>query len=429
MVPSEKTQVVQTLTAPRCKPGFLLAAATVLVAAGALLCDAPAATAQGPATCEELRVAKVTGLLDPVLVDFVEGTVEAADACGAVAVILQLDSPGAVVDRDRFDELLATIDAAEVPITVWVGPSGAQAADEAFELVEAADVSGVAPGSRLRPEGRPSLGSDEAVEAGVADLGGRQAATIGDFAVNLADHGIPVESIEVDEGDEIRRQPVTRTRFAALSLVDQLAHTVASPPVAYLLFTMGMALLIFELYTAGVGVAGLVGAAFVVLGSYGLYVLSATPIGIALLVLAMFGFAVDVQTGVPRVWTGVGTVAFVAGSLLLYDEVALSWITLVIGVAGIMLFMLGAMPAMVRSRFSTPTIGREWMIGEHGVARTPVSPDGTVDVRDAPWRARTNRATPIAAGDPVRVAAIDGLVLEVEPLEGAARDYRERSAH
>ena len=66
------------------------------------------------------------------------------------------------------------------------------------------------------------------------------------------------------------------------------------------------------------------------------------------------------------------------------------------------------------------------MIGEVGTAETAVDPDGVVLVRDAPWRARTNRATPIKAGEPVRVADIDGLVLEVEPLEGAARDYRER---
>jgi membrane-bound serine protease (ClpP class) len=88
--------------------------------------------------------------------------------------------------------------------------------------------------------------------------------------------------------------------------------------------------------------------------------------------------------------------------------------------------MLGGMPAMVRSRFSTPTIGREWMVGEVGTAQGPVAPDGIVSVRDAPWRARTNRATPIAAGDAVLVVAIDGLVLEVEPQVGAAVDYRER---
>jgi membrane-bound serine protease (ClpP class) len=66
------------------------------------------------------------------------------------------------------------------------------------------------------------------------------------------------------------------------------------------------------------------------------------------------------------------------------------------------------------------------MVGEMGSARTDVDPDGVVSIRDAPWRARTNRATPIRRDEAVRVVAIDGLVLEVEPEEGGARDYRER---
>ena len=66
------------------------------------------------------------------------------------------------------------------------------------------------------------------------------------------------------------------------------------------------------------------------------------------------------------------------------------------------------------------------MIGEDGVAEVAVDPDGVVLIRGARWRARTNRATPIEAGDPVRVVAVEGLVLEVEPPEGGAQDYRER---
>ena len=62
--------------------------------------------------------------------------------------------------------------------------------------------------------------------------------------------------------------------------------------------------------------------------------------------------------------------------------------------------MLGGMTAMIRARFSTPTIGREDIVGEIGVAEVDVAPDGVVVIRDAPWRARTNRATPIAAGEP-----------------------------
>jgi len=85
------------------------------------------------------------------------------------------------------------------------------------------------------------------------------------------------------------------------------------------------------------------------------------------------------------------------------------------------------MTAMVRARFSTPTVGREDLVGELGDAEVDVAPDGVVRVRDALWRARTNRATPLRAGDRVRVVAIDGVVLEVEPESGGARDHRDRA--
>ena len=97
---------------------------------------------------------------------------------------------------------------------------------------------------------------------------------------------------------------------------------------------------------------------------------------------------------------------------------------LVIG--GTVLFMLSGMTAIIRSRFSTPTIGREELVGELGSAEADVAPDGVVRVRDALWRARTNRATPIAAGATIRVVSVEGIVLEVEPETGGARDYRER---
>jgi membrane-bound serine protease (ClpP class) len=191
--------------------------------------------------------------------------------------------------------------------------------------------------------------------------------------------------------------------------------------VAYLLFVIGLALMLFELFTAGVGVAGLVGAGAMVLGSYGLAALPTHPLGVGLLLLAIVAYGIDIQTGVPRVWSGIATVAFVTGSVVLYDGLSLSWVTLLVAIVGMSLAMLGGMPAMVRVRFSTPTIGREWMVGEIGTAVGAVSPDGIVKVRDAPWRARTSRVTPVEAGQEVRVVSIDGLVLEVEPTGGEPR--------
>ena len=128
--------------------------------------------------------------------------------------------------------------------------------------------------------------------------------------------------------------PAGETKFAQVSLLDRVMHSVASPPVTYLLFVIGMALLLFELFTAGVGIAGVVGAGAFLLGCYGLGVLPTRPLGIGLLVFAMFGYAIDIQTGVPRVWTGIATVSFVIGSLTLYDGISLSWITLLAGIVG-----------------------------------------------------------------------------------------------
>ena len=291
-------------------PAGLVALVGAIGIAGSAPAGAQDEAPDDAGSCPEVRVVEVTGLLDDVLASFVERSIAEADDCGAVAVVLQLDSPGAVVSDERMDQLVTAIEEAEVPVTVWVGPSGAAARDEAFRLVQAADVAALAPNSRLQAPGGPSIGSEQAVEQDLTDFGGRQAATLGDFIVSLSDHDVPVQVrvVEVD-GSDPRREPVTRTRFSSLSLVDQLAHTVSSPPVAYLLFTIGMALLLFEFFTAGVGVAGLVGASFFLAGGYGLAALPTNPVGVGLLVFAMFGFGVDIQTGVPRVWTVIASVS------------------------------------------------------------------------------------------------------------------------
>jgi membrane-bound serine protease (ClpP class) len=240
------------------------------------------------------------------------------------------------------------------------------------------------------------------------------------------------EIVVLDDGST-RFDTVATVRFSKLSLVDQLFHTVASPPVAYLLLLAGLALLVFEFYTAGVGIAGAVGAICTLLAFSGLAVLPTRGWALALLLLAMLAFAIDVQVGIPRLWTGVGIVLTIVGSWYLFEPVPgasmrPSWIALLAGIGGVMLAFIVGMPSMVRTRFATPTIGREWMIGQEGTVVEDVDPDGVVAIGEGKWRARTNRATPVVAGQPVRVAAIDGITLEVEPLEGAARDYRDKRA-
>ncbi|HVM53961.1 MAG TPA: NfeD family protein [Acidimicrobiales bacterium] len=364
----------------------------------------------------------MAGWIDPVLVDFVLDAVTRAPEPGLEVLVLQVDSPGALVDDATMDEVVAAIEASPVPVAVWVGESGADARGEAGRLVTAADVAGMAPRARIEVGGQ-TYGPAAALDAGLVALNQEEAAVLGTFIAAL--DGKVVDGVALETADFTEQEdgpPVARlnvqTKLAKLDLWPRLMHSFASPPVAYLLLAAGLVLLVFELFTGGVGIAGGVGAGSLVLAAYGLAVLPTNPVGLGLIILGIFGFAVDVQTGVPRFWTGVGVLSFATGSVLLYtDGIRLGWLPLVAGVVGVLLMVLAGLPATVRSRYSTPTIGRESMVGEVGEAVADVRPDGVVRVRGALWPAHTSRVTPVLAGQTVRVVGIEGPRLQVEPAE------------
>jgi membrane-bound serine protease (ClpP class) len=449
----------------------LLAGACLAIAA-AILVGEGAWARPGQATPRRngIDVVKVDGLLDPPTASLVRDAIRRANERRSTMIVLQLDSGGSV-DVD-VEPLLRDVRRSRVPIVVWVGPSGAKAKGAATLLAESAPVLSVSSGSSIGPAepvrldqpgatNRAAVGDQLAALAVRWDRNGagarRLAAenlpadaahragaintvepTVGELIVSLDGRAVPTASgpkllstaTVVGEGLGRRRQPNQEVRFDRLDIANQLLHTLISPSIAYLLFVAGLALMVFEFYTCGIGLAGLAGAAALIGALVGFSHLPVTWWAAGLLMLAVFGFAVDVQAGGLGVWTFIGGGALVAGSLTLYGGDARlnpPWWVLAIVIVGTALFMLGALTAVVRSRFSTPTVGREGMVGEEGRAEVDVAPDGVVVIQGARWRARTNRATPIGAGDAVRVVAVEGLVLEVEPEEGGARDYRDRS--
>jgi len=405
-------------------------------------------------TVAAVDLLQVDGLLDDIVANAIEDAIDHAVANGSQALILQTNSRGAVVGDERMIELMRAIATAPIPIAVWVGPSNARLYGTPVQLLAVADVTGMAPGARVGNVG-PPLSEEFPLGPGLNELRHRivglsEARSLAIFQQRIPDLGIaaPRNMVDALDGYEengvvldtttevttddgvVQRETIATTRLSKLGLVDQLFHTVASPPVAYLLFLIGLALLVFEFFTAGVGIAGIVGAGSTILACYGLAALPTRWWAVTLLAVAMFAFAIDVQVGIPRFWTGVGIVLTIVGSFFLYEPIEgtsiwPSWPALVTGIVGTMLTFIVGMPSMTRTRFATPTIGRDWMIGAEGVAVDAIDPEGTVTVGDAQWHARTNRATPIAAGESLRVNAIDGITLEVEPLEGAAKDYRE----
>jgi membrane-bound serine protease (ClpP class) len=431
-----------------------------LVATGAT--EASAATRDGGR--RGIVIVQVNGLLDPPNAALITKSLSDAEQAHVSLVAFQMSASGAV--DVNVDSLVRSILRSKVPVAVWVGPSGGSARGASALLALAASYTSVAPGARIGPVSPIDFGDPHAsgqraqlrvatVRRPDADLdavfrhslSGKDAVahklvdgtepTVGQFIAGIngkvlstANGDVRMStSTVVGVGQNRKVQANQNVAFRKLDLTQQLAHTLGAPWVAYFLFVAGLALMLLEFYTASVGIAGFVGALALVGGCFGFSHLPVAPWAIGLLVFGMFGLAIDLQAGGLGPWTFIGAGALIAGSVLLYNGATAldpAWWILVLVCGSTLLFVLSGMTAMVRSRFSTPTIGREELIGEMGVAEVGVDPDGVVRVRDALWRARTHRATPIAAGDTVRVVAIEGVLLEVEPETGGARDYRKR---
>ncbi|MDQ1516262.1 MAG: hypothetical protein QOE80_2092 [Actinomycetota bacterium] len=409
-----------------------------------------------------MEVVQVEGAVDPVVADLIKGSLRRAQTNGATVVILQIDSQGAL-DTDPL-QLIDAVRTSKVPVVAWVGPGKATARGAAAALVTASSFSAASPGASVGPMGPlrldgklssdgvvlhqipgipPLAGSrtefrfthltgrfsgKKAAEAGLIDA---VAPTLGDVIVALNGKDVPTaagpvrlstaKQFDTKAGPrQTADQPVS---FIKLGTFASVQHSLTSPSVVFLLLIVGLSLMVFEFFTIGIGLAGMVGAAAVAGALFGCSHLPVNMWALGLLLLSTFGFAVDVQAGHQGFWTGVGAVGLLAGALKLFGgSTALDvplWLVGLIFV-GQIVFMLGGMTVAVRNRFSIPTVGRDSMIGELGEARTDLDPDGVVTVRGAPWRARTGRNRPVTAGGPIRVVAVDRLVLEVEPGDAAA---------
>ncbi|HEY4408501.1 MAG TPA: NfeD family protein [Acidimicrobiia bacterium] len=405
-----------------------------------------------------MEVVQVEGAIDPVVADLLRRSIRQAQTNGASVVILQIDSGGAL-DTEPLG-LIEAVRSSKVPIAAWVGPGKSSARGAAAALVAAASYSAASPGARVGPvqplrldkryrvawsrvstsaldqrTGRRldgladrRLTGTKAAEAGLIDT---VAPTLGDLIVALNGKDVPTAAgpvhlstaKQVDTKGGPRQTADQPVSFLKLGTFASVEHSLTSPSVVFLLLMVGLSLMVFEFFTIGIGLAGMVGAAAVVGALFGCSHLPVNGWALGLLFLSTFGFAIDVQASHQGFWTGVGVVGLLAGSLKLFGgSAALDvplWLVGLIFV-GQIIFMLGGMTIAVRNRFSIPTVGRDSMIGERGEARTDLKPDGVVTVRGAPWRARTHRATPVAAGGSIRVVAVDRLVLEVEPGEAPA---------
>lgn len=434
--------------------------ASLLVAlVGALLTAlAGPAAAQG---APPVDVIEVDGVIDGPTADYLIETVDAAQD-DAVAIVLQLDTPGGLDVAMR--DVIGGIMQSRIPVIVWVAPQGSRAASAGTFIAYAGHLTYMAAATELgaatpvnlsgeslppavqekatndavafiteiaRERGRDvefaeaavrdaeAIGVTEAVERNVVD---GQASSLSELLQAVDGQTVDVatgDAVTLETWDPAAGELTVTLRFQEMGLLQRLQHALTSPEVAFLLLLAGAFGLIFELYNPGIGLGGILGAAALLMGFYGLSVLPTNWLGVLLIVFAVVLLLVDLHTGGLGAWTAGGLVLLVAGGLMLFagaeEALRLSPWAIVIAVVFTLLFFVSVMTAALRVRLRRPITGEEAMVGAVGEAKTDIAPEGTVVTKGTLWRARTME-TGIAAGSKVQVKATEGLVLLVEPL-------------
>jgi membrane-bound serine protease (ClpP class) len=408
-------------------------------------------------------VAELDGIIHPIAAEYVDEAITQADTSRADVVVIVLRTPGGLLDSAR--DIVSRMIASRVPVVVFVGPSGARAASAGFVLTIAADVAVMAPGTHIGAA-HPVSGTGQSTDAVTANKAAEDvAAYVRSLAearkrnVELSSEAVIksraftdaealaaspplIDFIAQDVPDLLRtldgrtvrrfdgRAVTVHTADAVIQRVEmsrrqRFLSAIAHPQIAYLLLTLGILGLTVEFWNPGAIVPGVAGGVCLLLAFFALQIL---PVDTTGLLLIVFGVALLLlELKVPSFGAlGIGgTISLVMGSVMMTRtvpgvSVPLRFILPVaLSFAGILLFLGRLAIQALRQR---PVTGGDALIGLHGRARTPLAPGagGQVDVHGEIWRAES--AVPLGAGDPVRVTAIDGLTLWVEPTGGSARD-------
>jgi len=408
-----------------------------------------------------IDVIKVDGVIDRPMQAYLLEELDEAERTGH-QVAIQLDSPGTLgVDGVA---LAQRIFDANVPVMVWVGPSGATAEGSATLLVYASSIASVAPGAGFGPVDPPLLdhvgiGTSSAVIGRIeewADVRGRSSGLEDGVDSRVLSGSIPsqeaidlgiAQELQPDEpapatvvgfldqvdgrtvptaaGEVVLDTRVARNEsegqgvviaFTSLGPLRRVEHSVAHPTAIYVLLVLDLAGIAFEITQPGFGFAGVAGVAALGLAVWGMVAVSPSWFGLAVFLTGNGLLMVDVKLRKLGVCSALGLVAFGVGSFLLYPDASSSiaispWLIGATVVVAVLYYGFALTVAQqARDRIATTQQGLVGLVGE---ARNDIEPIGGVVVKGTVWRAKTV-GEPIKAGARVRVRSVEGLVLAVE---------------
>ena len=403
----------------------------------------------------EIFIIKVADAISPGTTELIKTGIIAAEEKSAALVIIELDTPGGLAESMRL--IVQNILASKVPVAVFVSPSGARAASAGVMITMAADVAAMAPGT--------NIGAAHPVGAGGKDIDGKMSEkVINDMvaqAKSVAEQrgrnaqwveAAIRESVSVTETEALKENIIDLIARDTDDLIKQLdgrelegkgklnlanatrvlheetlrtkiLKTISNPNIAYILMMIGLAGLYFELSHPGAIFPGVIGGIALILAFFALQTLPINYAGALLIVLAIIFFIMEMKITSYGLLSVAGIVSLLLGSLMLFDgstpgmKVSLRvLLPTVIFISG---FFVAVASLVFRAQISRPTTGSNGLVGEIGVVKKALAPEGKVFVHGELWNARSKE--PLDENVKVRVVNVIDLILEVESVdEGTA---------
>ena len=408
----------------------------------------------GSVSSAEVLKVVVDDTIQPVTEEYIARAINEAERRNERAVLIEINTPGGLVDSTR--KIIETITNSSVPVIIYVTPSGSRAASAGFFILESADIAAMAPGTNTGAAHPVMIGGGNLDDVMKQKLENDAAALMRSVAARrgrnvevaestvrqsksfteqeaLSQHLIDyVASSEDDlfrqiEGKSFKRfngQTVTLNLTNqpiapfGMTLKEHILGYLMDPNVAFILLAIGALALYAEFNHPGAVLPGTVGVVFILVAAFALNLLPTRFAALVLILGAFALFGAEAKFASHGILTIGGIVLFTLGGLLLVDspipEMRVHLLTaLAVSIA------LGAITAFLMSialkaRRNKRVSGADGLIGETGIAQTPLMPRGKVFVHGELWDAVSS--SDVAAGESVVVRRVDGLLLQVDPL-------------
>lgn len=410
---------------------------------------------QASAFGKVVKVMTIDGPIGAITLKHFERALEQAEDEGAEALVVQMNTPGGVMETTL--RITTAIMNSEVPVIVHVYPSGGRAASAGVYITYASHLAAMASSTNIGSATPVSMGGGEIDSSmakkiindavanlqGAAEKRGRNAA----WAERAVRNGISISSYEAVDSNIVEflaedlqellqkadgrvvqlpwGEDTLHTVEATTSPVNKtfseaILEVITNPNIVFILFSLGSLGLAMELYNPGAIVPGVVGAICIILALFGMQALPINYAALALILVAIIMFLLEIKVTSYGVLSIGGTIALVLGGLMLVDSpagflrVSLPVIiTVTICVGGFLLFAVGF---VIRSHRKQVTTGYEGLVGQTAKVTQPIDGEGMVYVAGALWKAVAE--TPVAKGERVRVLSGEDRILKVEKLNG-----------